>query len=85
MKPYHEEKGITIYHGDCLEIAPTLGKFDVVLTDPPYGKVRGDFDHVWTNRKAMLVDVDCGPKWSRPRCCRTGLCGGLRGRRWLGG
>jgi len=58
MKPYHEEKGITIYHGDCLEIAPTLGKFDVVLTDPPYGKVRGDFDHVWTNRKAMLVDVE---------------------------
>jgi len=58
MKPYHEEKGITIYHGDCLEIAPTLGKFDVVLTDPPYGKVRGEFDHVWTNRKSMLKDVE---------------------------
>jgi DNA modification methylase len=23
--------------GDCLEVMPTLGKFDAVITDPPYG------------------------------------------------
>lgn len=27
----------TLYHGDCLEILPTLGKVDAVVTDPPYG------------------------------------------------
>lgn len=27
----------TLYHGDCLEILPTLGKVDCVVTDPPYG------------------------------------------------
>jgi DNA modification methylase len=27
----------TIYLGDCLDIMPALGKFDAVLTDPPYG------------------------------------------------
>ncbi len=27
----------TLYLGDCLEIMPTLGKVDLVLTDPPYG------------------------------------------------
>lgn len=27
----------TLYLGDCLEILPTLGKVDCVLTDPPYG------------------------------------------------
>jgi 16S rRNA G966 N2-methylase RsmD len=27
----------TLYHGDCLELLPTLGKFDAVITDPPYG------------------------------------------------
>ena len=27
----------TLYHGDCLEVLPTLGKFDAVITDPPYG------------------------------------------------
>ena len=27
----------TLYEGDCLEILPTLGKVDAVITDPPYG------------------------------------------------
>ena len=35
--PYYDRDGITIYHGDCREILPTLGKFDLLLTDPPYG------------------------------------------------
>jgi hypothetical protein len=37
MKPYYNKDGITIYHGDCREILPTLPKVDLVLTDPPYG------------------------------------------------
>jgi site-specific DNA-methyltransferase (adenine-specific) len=37
MKPYYEHAGITIYHGDCREIVPELGRFDLLLTDPPYG------------------------------------------------
>lgn len=27
----------TLYLGDCREILPTLPKFDLILTDPPYG------------------------------------------------
>lgn len=26
-----------LWHGDCREILPTLGRFDVLITDPPYG------------------------------------------------
>ena len=37
MKPYYSHAGITIYHGDCREILPQLGRFDLLLTDPPYG------------------------------------------------
>ena len=37
MKPYYDHNGITIYHGDCLEIMPHLEPVDLVLTDPPYG------------------------------------------------
>ena len=37
MKPYFEHGGITIYHGDSREILPKLGRFDLLLTDPPYG------------------------------------------------
>lgn len=38
MKPYYEEAGITIYHGDwrrCL--LHQGGPLDLLLTDPPYG------------------------------------------------
>jgi DNA modification methylase len=27
----------TLYHADCMEVLPTLGRFDAVITDPPYG------------------------------------------------
>lgn len=37
MTPYHESDGVTLYHGDCREILPQLGRFDLLLTDPPYG------------------------------------------------
>jgi len=37
MKPYFQDDAVTIYHGDCREIAPTLTGIDCVVTDPPYG------------------------------------------------
>jgi adenine-specific DNA-methyltransferase len=46
-----------LYRGDCLEILPTLPKFEAIVTDPPYGKVRGDFDEAWTTRAGMLDDA----------------------------
>jgi site-specific DNA-methyltransferase (adenine-specific) len=36
MKPYYDEDGITIYHGDCRDILPQVSG-DAVITDPPYG------------------------------------------------
>ena len=40
MKPYYEHGGITIYHGDCRDVLPTV-KADVLVTDPPYGVALG--------------------------------------------
>jgi site-specific DNA-methyltransferase (adenine-specific) len=37
MKPYYDQAGVTIYHGDCREVMPELDAFDVILADPPYG------------------------------------------------
>ena len=34
---YYQDDKITIYHGDCLDILPSLSGVDAVITDPPYG------------------------------------------------
>lgn len=59
MKPYYSHAGITIYHGDCREILPTLPAFDLVLTDPPYASgARTDSNR--QVRGAMLRSMDDG-------------------------
>ena len=37
VKPYYDEEGITIYHGDSRQIVPLLPRMSLLLTDPPYG------------------------------------------------
>jgi site-specific DNA-methyltransferase (adenine-specific) len=37
LKPYYQDDRVTIYHGDCRLIWPQLPRFDLLLTDPPYG------------------------------------------------
>lgn len=36
MTPHYADDLVTIYHGDCRDVIPTL-TYDVVVTDPPYG------------------------------------------------
>jgi len=36
MKPYYQDESVTIYHGDCRDVVPSI-EFDLILTDPPYG------------------------------------------------
>ena len=36
-EPYYQDESCTIYNADCKEILPHLGRFDLLLTDPPYG------------------------------------------------
>ena len=36
MRPYYSDDAVTIYHGDCREILPGLGRVDAIVTDPPY-------------------------------------------------
>jgi hypothetical protein len=46
VTPYYSHGGIQIFLGDCREVLPTLGRFDLLLTDPPYGlsiDTRNDF------------------------------------------
>jgi site-specific DNA-methyltransferase (adenine-specific) len=61
MQPYYSQSGITIYHGDCLEIMPTLTEqVDAVIADPPYGTTACSWDTVipfvpmWTQIKRLV-------------------------------
>ena len=36
MRPYFQRDGITIYHGRCEEVLPSLSGVDLVFTSPPY-------------------------------------------------
>lgn len=57
-KPYYEEPGITIYHGDCRDILSQLDKVDMIFTDPPFGhnNNNGDLIH---RREAALGHPPC--------------------------
>ncbi len=67
MTHYYQDDFVTLYHGDCREIVPTLGRFDLLLTDPPYGVLPEAWDKFseqgfnvfnarWMSLAAELVD-----------------------------
>jgi DNA modification methylase len=59
VKPYYQDKWVTIYHGDCREILPSLNvKVDLVLTDPPYGLKQDSFRV--KNREKLAKTIDYG-------------------------
>ena len=36
MKPYYDDGRMTIYHGDCRNVLPSIESVDLIVTDPPY-------------------------------------------------
>jgi DNA modification methylase len=53
VTPYYQHGGITIYHGDCLEVVAGMpsGSVDGVITDPPY--CSGGYLEAQKNTKAQ--------------------------------
>jgi len=44
-----------LIHADCREVLPTLGKFDLLLTDPPYGVLSEDWDSMTKRELARFT------------------------------
>jgi adenine-specific DNA-methyltransferase len=57
MKPYYSDDLVTLYHGRCEDVLPTLNLSGSVhlLTDPPYFKVKDDdWDNQWSKSAEFL-------------------------------
>ena len=54
----------TLYLGDCLEVMPTLGKVDAVVTDPPYGMSFQSNRRIEKRRKIANDDSADLLKWA---------------------
>lgn len=69
MIPYYQDSAVKIYHGNCMEILPNIGKFDLVLTDPPYefcskgggffGTWKGQDGHIPRTYNDELEKLNC--------------------------
>lgn len=63
LRPYYDHGGIQIFHGDCREILPGLGKFDLLLTDIPYGEVNRDSSGLRNLDKGSADTATVTPEW----------------------
>jgi hypothetical protein len=82
VKPYYEEAGIVIFHGDCREILPQL-RPDAIITDPvwpncPANAIVGherpyelfqefcELIPISVQRLAVILRNDCDPRFLHP-------------------
>lgn len=65
MKPYYADDFVTLYHGDCRDLLPSL-RADGIVTDPPYGTEglgegygRRQLARATDDRSGWKIDGDC--------------------------
>ena len=68
MKPYYQDDAVTLYHGDCLDVLPTLQPpCNALVTDPPFAFTGGSsngtsapiseqfYEHWWRDVATQMV------------------------------
>jgi site-specific DNA-methyltransferase (adenine-specific) len=63
LKPYDEHAGITIYHGDCRDVLPSVDSAELILTDPPYGVGENYESFADTKTAVELLIRDIAPRF----------------------
>jgi site-specific DNA-methyltransferase (adenine-specific) len=67
VSPFYDRDGITIYNADCRDVLPMLGRFDLLLTDPPYGIGKAWEGGGWQVNcgKSRMWNEDKAPDWDK--------------------
>lgn len=78
MNPYYQDDAVTIYHGDCREVLPTMASQSaaLVLTDPPFGNgldYGGSFED--TPQYLQSLIAECVPEMRRVADVSLLTCG----------
>jgi site-specific DNA-methyltransferase (adenine-specific) len=57
LEPYYSDDYVTIYHGDCREVLPSLGvEASLIAVDPPYFNVLNeDWDRQWGSAEDFIT------------------------------
>src|SRR3972149_281723 len=63
VSPYYSHAGIEIYHGDCRDALPSLGRFDLLLTDIPDGEVNRASSGLRNLDKGSADTATVTPEW----------------------
>jgi len=60
MSLYYQDDYVTLHHGDCLEIMPSLAgrSVDMILADLPYGTTRNNWDSI-IDLQSMWQNYGC--------------------------
>lgn len=65
LTPYYEDASVTLYHGDCRDVMPSIDRADAVITDPPYNLRTEDI--ALEGRSAMKRDFGTWDEAWHPR------------------
>ncbi len=85
-EPFYDRHGITVHHGDCLDVLATMAdnSVDAVCTDPPYGLefMGKDWDRPWAVGMGAVGYTDGAERLARPAFgdSRNANCRACKGR-----
>jgi len=66
--PFYQDDSCTIYNADCREILPLLPRFDLLLTDPPYGISADDQKRIMSRANTAAAKDYGHTNWDSQIC-----------------